>query len=91
MCEPYEQDDPFNGIRLDMRIHRLWDTRDNWLELHPLNDNDMLSAVFKIPTRHKDNIDVNNTVAEFVNKPINNISPETFRYIARRLELDTIY
>lgn len=91
LCDSYEQDDPCNGIRLDMRIHRLWDACDNWLELHPLAENNILSAVFKIPTMHKDNIDVNNTVSEFINKPIHNICPETFRYIERRLELDTIY
>lgn len=87
MCEPFEQDDPHNGIRIDMKIHRLWDAYDNWLELHPLDEING-TAVFKIPIRHIDNTEVNNTVSEFVNKPIYNISPNTFKYIKRRLEID---
>ncbi len=89
MCESYEQDDPNNGIRIDMRIHRLWDASDNWLELHPLNEL-AGTAVFKIPTRHSNNPIVFKTVSEFIDKPINNINHETFGYIKRRLIIDNI-
>ncbi len=89
MCESYEQDDPNNGIRIDMRIHRLWDASDNWLELHPLSE---LSgtAVFKVPKRHSNNPIVLKTVFEFIDKPIYNISNETFGYIKRRLIIDNM-
>jgi hypothetical protein len=89
MCESYEQDDPNNGIRIDMRIHRLWDASDNWLELHPLSE---LSgtAVFKVPKRHSNNLIVLKTVSEFIDKPIYNISNDTFGYIKRRLIIDNI-
>ncbi len=89
MCESYEQDDPNNGIRIDMRIHRLWDASDNWLELHPLNEL-AGTAVFKIPTKHNNNPIVYKTVSDFIDKPLYNISYETFGYIKRRLMIDNI-
>lgn len=89
MCESYEQDDPHNGIRIDIRIHKLWDASDNWLELHPLNEL-AGTAVFKVPIRHSNNLIILKTVSEFIDKPIYNISYETFGYIKRRLDIDII-
>jgi hypothetical protein len=89
MCESYEQDDPNNGIRIDIRIHKLWDSSDNWLELHPLNEL-AGTVVFKLPERHSNNPIVYKTVSQFIDKPIYNINNETFGYIKRRLIIDNI-
>lgn len=86
-CESFEQDDPCNGIRLDMRIHRLWDSADNWLELHIIDTNSG-TVEFRIPERHINNLEIINSVKDFINKPITGLSINTIKYISRRLIQD---
>lgn len=88
VCAYYEQDDPENGLRLDIHIHRLWDSSDNWLEL-VIVDDILGIAEFKIPKRHIGNKKIEDSVSAYIDRPLKNLSINTMNYIKKRLNLDS--